>query len=55
MPLGEGGPHERGGEKGANASLTRRHSKRNSTAFARWRHATNSLCDRDGDFSICIL
>jgi len=26
-----------------------------SIAFARCRHATNLLCDADGDFGICIL
>jgi len=27
----------------------------NFIAFARCRHATNSLCNADGDFGICIL
>jgi len=27
----------------------------NSIAFARCRHVTNSLCNADGDFGICIL
>jgi len=29
--------------------------RHNSIAFARCRHATNSLCNADGDFGICIL
>jgi len=29
--------------------------RHNSIAFARCHHATNSLCNADGDFGICIL
>jgi len=29
--------------------------RHNSIAFARCRHATNLLCNADGDFAICIL
>jgi len=29
--------------------------RHNSVAFARCRHATNALCNADGDFGICIL
>jgi len=29
--------------------------RHNSIAFARCRHAINSLCNADGDFGICIL
>jgi len=29
--------------------------RHDSIAFARCRHATNLLCNADGDFDICIL
>jgi len=51
MPLGEGGPPEWGGERWTNAGMSCRPSVK---AFARWRHATISLCDGDGVWYLYI-